>query len=51
VWQSFAELHALTVRQVASSHLVDDPFAGMHGAIRDCGAPTAAQKKLAQFAW
>ena len=46
----FAELHAVTVRQVVSLRWVHDLFDG-NGALTDRGAPAAAQKMLAQLAW
>lgn len=46
----FAELHAVTVRQVVSLHWVHDLFDG-NGVLTDCGAPGSAQKMLAQLEW
>jgi NAD(P)H-dependent FMN reductase len=46
----FAELHAVTVRQVVSLHWVHDLFDG-NGVLTDRGGPVAAQKMLAQLAW
>jgi NAD(P)H-dependent FMN reductase len=46
----FAELHAVTVRQVVSLHWVHDLFDG-NGVLTDRGGPAAAQKMLAQLAW
>ena len=46
----FAELHAVTVRQVVSLHWVHDLFDG-NGVLTDRGAPAAAQKMLAQLTW
>jgi NAD(P)H-dependent FMN reductase len=47
----FAELHAVTVRQVVSFHWVHDLFDG-DGQLRDAGAANAAaQAMLAQLSW
>jgi NAD(P)H-dependent FMN reductase len=46
----FAELHAVTVRQVVSLHWVHDLFDG-NGQLRDPGAPAAARKMVAQLCW
>jgi NAD(P)H-dependent FMN reductase len=46
----FAELHAVTVRQVVSLHRVHDLFDGS-GELRDPGAPAAARTMVAQLCW
>jgi NAD(P)H-dependent FMN reductase len=46
----FAELHAVTIRQVVSLHWVHDLFDGS-GMLTDDHAPAAAHKMLAQLAW
>jgi len=46
----FAELHAVTVRQVVSLHWVHDMFEG-NGMLTDHRAPAAAHKMLEQLAW
>jgi NAD(P)H-dependent FMN reductase len=46
----FAELHAVTVRQVVSLHRVHDLFDG-NGELREPGAPAAARTMVAQLCW
>ena len=46
----FAELHAVTVRQVVSLHWVHDLF-DVNGKLRDPGASAAARTMVSQLCW
>jgi NAD(P)H-dependent FMN reductase len=46
----FAELHAVTIRQVVSLHWVHDLFDG-NGQLRDPAAPAATRTMVAQLCW